>query len=722
LIEYFDRPNKNHWGLLTSKEIAALEEQIRKCASDFVYAAKNYFWITTKETGDKLFSLWESQELIFEELLRLKAKGRAQKLIILKSRQLGCSTLLEALLGWNAMFFPNTNGLVVSRDRPHAAYLFGIMLHIYDMLPWWLKPMTASLKIEDGLAFDNPDPEARRLNPGLHSRVDVMAATQEAGIGQGRMLTGVHVSEIGDYPDNVAREMIEGDLKHALSPSVKAFATIESTAKGAGRYYHLLWKKNIELAERADWSCLFLPWFFEKTRVIAPEIGWRPDTPEAAMRERIKDEWTQCDNPDCGSWKEAFSHGINFTDEECPFCRAGTLRAFELTDPQLRFIWQERINAEKDKRSIKEHKQELCSTSNESFQISGYQIFSQEILDFVDRSVRKPLATGFLDSKGIFHGVKQIKRDPSTKQELGSQCWQEHCDLDHRFDCDGRMPLKIWEFPEPGKEYVCGVDVAEGLGGSADYSVVFINRIGTAPSPDVHVATWRSNEIDPIGFATPVNQLGRWYNDALMSIEYNKYDTCANTVRYQFQYPNLFRWKHLDSIKNPIADKYHWYTQYNTKFRLWQTAVKWLRAGLWIVRDEVLADELKTFQKEEAEERSAEAAQGFFDDVAISAFIALYTSHDMDWSEEVNAVVIRNDPTQGTTGDYRMHCTKCGNEWDTDDPNAWSHPHVGCPNCRNIILRATKQGVMNGHTTQVTWEDMAKEPTAATDIPEYNSL
>ena len=92
------------------------------------------------------FSLW----LLTHTIYRIKNRGKAQKLQIIKARQLGCSTLIEGLIAWRSMYFPNTNAMVVSHVPRHASYLFGIMLHIYDQLPWWMKPMISSRKEELG--------------------------------------------------------------------------------------------------------------------------------------------------------------------------------------------------------------------------------------------------------------------------------------------------------------------------------------------------------------------------------------------------------------------------------------------------------------------------------------------------------------------------------------------------------------------------------------------
>src|SRR5512139_1042079 len=104
LIAHLDRPevygnyealNKSDWRLISA--------ELQKSNKSFEYAARNYFWIVNKETGDTLFRLWPVQEMILGRLYNLKAKRQAQKIFCVKARQLGISTLAEALLAWRAI-------------------------------------------------------------------------------------------------------------------------------------------------------------------------------------------------------------------------------------------------------------------------------------------------------------------------------------------------------------------------------------------------------------------------------------------------------------------------------------------------------------------------------------------------------------------------------------------------------------------------------------------
>lgn len=688
LIDYFDEPrfhdrkiksDGDRFALLTVREIQAIEDITRKCRNDFSYASRNFFWITNKKKGDQLFKLWESQELIYEQLLRLKSKGLHMKLMILKARQLGCSTLIEGLIAWASMFFRNVNAIVVSFDAEHAAYLFGIMQHIFDMMPWWLKPQCSSREYKDGLKFDNPDQAERRRNPGLNSAVMVQAANKRTGVGQGVRISAAHLSEYADWHPDYARDVIEEDLGNALAEDdPDMFAILESTAKGAGNYSYRLWNKNVELGEQAEWHPLFLPWFFERTRFIAPPHGWRAEAPELQMNERVHEDWVRCDNNECEQYQERYIKTHDYEDTPCPTCGAGTLRSYSLQPGQMYWMQRKRKNAEKESESLKKLRQEMATTAEEAFQLSGIAIFGDGAQEYVNSTVRHATKAGFLDKSGKFHGCNP--RNPrlhAATNEYYDGCFCEGCDQNHEYgDENGETPLQIWKEPEKDAEYCIGADVSEGLGGEADYSVGFILKVSRTGGADEQVGVFRSNLIDPVAFAQVLNFLGRAYNDAMMCIELNRYDTCGNWVRFQCQYPNLYRWKHLDSI-NPLSNKLGWLTTASTKPRLYQTLKRWLQFKLIVLYSRNLASELKTFTKDDYDERGAGSESGSYDDEAIACMIALYCAHESDWDDSVGQLAIKRELTM-EEAPWWMSCAACQLIWPARNSLEKQCPRCGC--------------------------------------------
>jgi intein/homing endonuclease/phage FluMu protein Com len=551
-----------------------------------------------------------------------------------------CSTLIEGLIAWRTMFFKNVNALVVSFDPSHAAYLFSIMQYIYDHMPWWLRPMISSREFKDGLVFDNPNYDDRRKNPGLNSMVSVQAANKRTGVGQGIRVSCAHISEYCDWTESDAREVIEEDLGHALADNDETFAILESTGKGAGTYAHKLWKKNVRLGAQAKWYPLFLPFFFESSRVLPPLRGWRPEPPEKAMRERVLMDWLRCDNQECTQYHERFQETEDRDGYICFTCKSGVLHPYELTDGQLRFMARNRKNSETDKESAKALKQELCVTANEAFQVSGIQVFPEKAQSWAESTIRPPKKTGFLDKGGKIHGCnpKNKKINPDTGDYYHA-CYLDGCLADHTFgDDNGETPLKIWREPEQDAEYVIGADIAEGLGGEADYSAAVVIKVHRQGGRDEVVAVFASNLIDTIAYANVLNFLGRWYNEAMLAPEVNRYDTTLTWLRFTLQYPNIYRWKWMDSL-NPLSNKLGWYTQANSKPRLYQTFQRWLQHELLIINDENIAEEMKTFTKDDYSERGASSESGSHDDLLMACHptgTLIRTKHGVVPIQEVN--------------------------------------------------------------------------------------
>ncbi len=401
LVEYFDRiellsckNNTERWSKLKSNEVAEIAKVVERCRSDFEYCSRNFFWIPMKNRSEKLFSLWSGQQLLLEFMMRLKAKGKSQRILIIKGRQLGCSTLIEALIAWRCMFFANVVAFVVADEPARAAKLFSIMQYFVRRSPWWLQPMISSFEYKDGLVFQNKNEEDRRVNPGLNSQVVVNAANKMTGIAQGYSVNAAHLSEFPSWSDSEARTIIEEDLGNALAEGPETFAFLEGTAKGAGRYAHKLWVKSFNLGDDSKWAPIFLPSFFEPSRVLPPEKGWIVKPQEEEIRERVIKEWTRCDSPVCLQYHERWFRGADRDGEVCQTCNAGILRPYSLSDSQCAWFERERKNCENDQESLKNFNQELCISAEDSFQASGEKSFSDQAQNWAKRGIEEPFTRG----------------------------------------------------------------------------------------------------------------------------------------------------------------------------------------------------------------------------------------------------------------------------------------------------------------------------------------
>lgn len=99
--------------------------------------------------------------------------------------------------------------------------------------------------------------------------------------------------------------------------------------------------------------------------------------------------------------------------------------------------------------------------------------------------------------------------------------------------------LSIFKFPERTKRYHFGIDVASGSGGNSDSSsIVCFDDEGE------NVMTFASNKIPVYEFAELINELGRYYNYAFLTIERNSYGLpVVERLRKDYEYLNMYKQK-----------------------------------------------------------------------------------------------------------------------------------------------------------------------------------
>lgn len=728
LIEHFDEarrkwerlPEKTRGYLtdhLSEREVETIRTEILRCKNDFPYCARNYFWIINRDTReDQLFRLWESQELILDYMNRMKEKGLSQRIVIIKARQLGCSSVAEGLMAHKVIFYKNTEGIIVSFKDDHAQYLHGIVQHIYDKLPWWMQPEKASLKVGSELYLDNPDATMRRDFPGMNSRVTAATAEGRLGVGQGRALVACHVSEFCDFVEHRARSIIEEDIENALAEHPNTFGILESTAKGAGTYSHDFWLRMEKMEDKARWQPVFLPWFFDRSRTIIDiPMAWEPKQPELDLRTRAHEDWVRCGNATCEMFHPRVRNGRTYHGKPCPFCKNGTLQEYTLTDGQLFWMERRRLNVQDDAEALDKLRQEMCTTAQEAFRLSGIQLFSERAVAFANSTVREPVAKGFIDKTLRFHGVNH---------DTG-KCWCPGCDLDHSYD---DSTLEIWEFPHPDAEYVVAGDTADGLGGKYDYLVGQVLRINKHGGPDAQVATWARNDVLPDHFADALNRIGRFYNNAVVAPETNAESggTVLTILRSILNYPNLYR------PLNPLnltmeTTQVGWKTTPGTKPNLYNAMRKALDSRLIEIRCKYTVQEIPNFRREDQSSRKMGAIAGH-DDRIMALMIAYFVAHEKDWDPEGGTMRFRA-PLTMDNAPVIYQCLGCGHQW----PAKAIARQGQCPECRCLHVTAktrirAPEGAESGWTP--TGAERAAEIFALAnaeastqmEMPDYDSL
>ena len=128
---------------------------------------ETYLYIMTKDSKLVLFKLNQAQAKLLDTIKREYEAGKPIRIVVLKARQLGFSTLTEAMLFYRSVMQENTNGLIIAHTDEATTNLFNMSKRFYDELPLDLKPMIKTSNAKE-LIFENPtkDPPRKSANRG----------------------------------------------------------------------------------------------------------------------------------------------------------------------------------------------------------------------------------------------------------------------------------------------------------------------------------------------------------------------------------------------------------------------------------------------------------------------------------------------------------------------------------------------------------------------------
>ncbi len=174
----------------------------------------------------------------------------------------------------------------------------------------------------------------------------------------------------------------------------------------------------------------------------------------------------------------------------------------------------------------------------------------------------------------------------------------------------------LWEKPEKGLRYFIGVDSAEGLGGSSDYSVIeVIDRDG------FQMAEFRSNKIKPFEFVEVVEKLGFWFNTAYLVVEKaSAGQTVCDRLYNDVSYPLMYKYKSWDA-RGSCKRKPGFETTKQSKQRIIDDFVELHSKDKLCINSETLLQEMKMFVYKDG---SAKASIGYHDDTVMAFAMALF--------------------------------------------------------------------------------------------------
>ena len=283
--------------------------------------------IKTKSGTVVPFRLNDAQRKLYAVAKRQQDAGKPVRLIILKARQLGFSTLTEGLIFHACATRRNVNALIVANREDATANLFRMSKLFYDELPAPVKPMLRASNAQE-LVFENPSKlrSEREARPGLRSRIRCATAGGR-GIGRSDTLQCVHLSEYAFWPDGAdGKASTLAGILQAVPSLPGTMVVIESTANGFEDFKE---RWDAAVAGENDFEPVFFAWFEnpDYSMPVVPGTEWTPEERDLKAAYRLTDgqlQWRRwCIANNCGGSLDMFRQEYPASPGEA-FLHSGT--------------------------------------------------------------------------------------------------------------------------------------------------------------------------------------------------------------------------------------------------------------------------------------------------------------------------------------------------------------------------------------------------------------
>jgi hypothetical protein len=209
---------------------------------------ENYLKIQNKRSEIIPFEMNRPQIKLYEALAKQYKKGKPQRAIILKARQMGFSTLTEALIFKKTVTHKNIKSGIVTHEAQATTNLFNISKRYLNGLPEQLRPSIKNSNAKE-LIFDN------EAGTGLNSSIKCMTAGNNS-IGRSDTFQNLHISEYAFWEGD--KEKTLAGLLQAVPYNLNTIIIIESTANGFENFKEL-WDKAV--AGNSDFVPVFCAWW-----------------------------------------------------------------------------------------------------------------------------------------------------------------------------------------------------------------------------------------------------------------------------------------------------------------------------------------------------------------------------------------------------------------------------------------------------------------------------
>ena len=240
-----------------------IRQEYLRCAKDPVHFMRKYCYIQHPQRGRIQFNLYPFQEKV------LTLFQNNDYSAILKSRQLGISTLAAGYSLWLMTFHKDRNVLALATTQATARNLVTKVQFMWENLPSWLKVDSA---------------ENNKLSLRLINGSKIQAKSSNADAARSEAVSLLIIDEAA-FIDNIAETWASAQQTLATGGG----AIVLSTPYGTGNWFHQTWVKA-EQGEN-EFLPIKLPWYVHPER----DQKWRDAQDSLLGDPRLAAQECDCD-------------------------------------------------------------------------------------------------------------------------------------------------------------------------------------------------------------------------------------------------------------------------------------------------------------------------------------------------------------------------------------------------------------------------------------------
>ncbi len=588
---YLPRSMKNEEFIELCREYSSLREYCKVEKFDFdeamglIVALRlkhdfEYWCATCVKIQDKItkniipFVLRYPQRKLVGVLMQKIEKQEPIRIIVLKARQWGGSTVVQVFMAWIQLFH---------KKRWHSAIVADVEDQARNIKSMYSRLAQNHPKEIVDFQFDNFEGSTKNKVICNRECVVYIASMQNPDSLRSSDVMMAHLSEVGLWKQTEGKK--PEDLIQSIAGTIPtvpySMIVMESTAKGVGNYFHKQWQSAVN--EESGYTPVFVAWY-------EIEIYFKPFKNKKAMED----------------------FAVSLSDTEKEYFRLGATL--------------EGINWYRNKMYMEGYDYwrmccEFPTTDIEAFQSTGNRVHSASYIYSMRSQCKDPIYIGELCADKAF-GIESIGDTLSFEPMPNGKLWL------------WALPEKNLDVR---RRYVVSMDIG-GRCDSADWTVIsVVDRYWLLfGGVEECVATYRFHLDQDLAVWKAV-QTARFFNDALLVVEANSLNpkgvegdhTLTILDEIKNFYPNLYSRTDPQKIIEGYPEKYGFFTSVASKTDLVNQMNKRYRENGYIERDRRALDEADMYEMKE--NGSFGAVEGAHDDIYMSRAIGLKASQIMEF-------------------------------------------------------------------------------------------